>query len=49
MRVKDEPNFQPDWTSWLKEHETQHDDYRGKSKADEFDPAYDGYWLRRWE
>ncbi len=48
MRVKDQPNFRPDWTAWLEAYGKQHDDYRGKSKADEFDPAYDGYWMKRW-
>ncbi len=49
MRVDGQPDFRPDWTTWLDAFGKEHDDYRGKSKADEFDPAYDGYWLRRWE
>ena len=48
MRVKDQPSFRPDWTPWLEAYGKQHDNYRGKSKADEFDPAYDGYWMKRW-
>lgn len=49
MRLDGQPNFRPDWTVWLAAYGERHDDYRGKSKADEFDPAYDGYWLRRWQ
>ena len=49
MRIDGQPDFRPDWTTWLEAYGKRHDDYRGKSKTDEFDPAYYGYWLRRWE
>ena len=49
MRVDGRPDFEPDWETWLAAYGRQHDTYRGKSKADEFDPAYEGDWLKRWE
>ena len=48
MRVDGRPDFEPDWAGWLAAYGRQHDTYRGKSKADEFDPAYEGDWLKRW-
>ena len=49
MRVGGDPDFEPDWETWLAAYGRQHDTYRGKSKVDEFDPAYEGDWLKRWE
>ena len=49
MRVDGRPDFEPDWETWLAAYGRQHDTYRGKSKLDEFDPAYEGDWLKRWE
>ena len=49
MRVDGRPDFEPDWAGWLAAYGRQHDTYRGKSKVDDFDPAYEGNWLKRWE
>ena len=49
MRRGDDPQFRPDWADWLAAYRKVHDGYRGKSTRDEFDAAYDGYWLKRWE
>ena len=49
MRLDGDPDFQPDWASWLAAYGREHDRFRGKSKVDEFDPAYEGDWLKRWE
>ena len=49
MRVDGRPDFEPDWAAWLAAYGRQHDTYRGKSQVDEFDPAYEGDWLKRWE
>ena len=49
MRVDGRPDFEPDWAGWLAAYGKQHDTYRGKSRVDEFDPAYEGDWMKRWE
>ena len=49
LRVAGHSEFEPDWEGWLAAYRNQHDTYRGKSKTDEFDPAYEGDWLKRWE
>ena len=49
LRVGGRPDFRPDWDAWLATYGRQHDTYRGKSKEDEFDPAYEGDWLKRWQ
>lgn len=48
MRRAGRPDFRPDRPGWLAAYRTVHDDYRGRSKQDEFDGTYDGYWLKRW-
>ena len=49
MRVDGRPDYEPDWTGWLAAYGRQHDTYRGKSRVDEFDPAYEGDWMKRWK
>ena len=50
LRKAEDPNYKPNWNTWLKEYEVEYDNARGRSDKDEFDSKnIEGAWMKRWE
>ena len=50
LRKAEDPNYKPNWNTWLKEYEVEYDNARGRSDKDEFDSKnIEGAWMKRWK